>query len=160
MEFELFWQFKQIRNNISFVKINVMRGLLYWITSGCRGGHRVIVGIPPKKTATTVSTSLKMSNPNILWSIICWNSQCSFFFIVCRYWAEDVSSGDCGFLSSESPTEKNWNRASCQFFTYFICQVQIWQHHAFDRKISKCSVHKHRLLNNIIISISTSHLHQ
>ncbi|AWO96446.1 putative C-type lectin domain family 4 member E-like isoform 2 [Scophthalmus maximus] len=42
-----------------------------------------------------------------------------------RYWAEDVSSGDCGFLSSESPTEKNWNRASCQFFTYFICQVQI-----------------------------------
>ncbi|MEQ2314312.1 hypothetical protein AMECASPLE_010781 [Ameca splendens] len=40
------------------------------------------------------------------------------------YWKETVQMGDCAYLNSEGPVEKNWDRASCQASTYFICQLQ------------------------------------
>ncbi|XP_043972887.1 early activation antigen CD69 isoform X3 [Gambusia affinis] len=40
------------------------------------------------------------------------------------YWTEAVNNGDCAYLNSDSPAEKNWDRASCQSTTYFICQLQ------------------------------------
>ncbi|XP_041845144.1 early activation antigen CD69 isoform X2 [Melanotaenia boesemani] len=40
------------------------------------------------------------------------------------YWAEAPQHGDCAYLSSERPFAKNWDRASCQAATYFICQLQ------------------------------------
>ncbi|KAF3692053.1 C-type lectin domain family 4 member E [Channa argus] len=40
------------------------------------------------------------------------------------YWAEHETAGDCGILSSGDPPEKNWSKASCQFYSYFICQLQ------------------------------------
>ncbi|XP_032374690.1 early activation antigen CD69 isoform X2 [Etheostoma spectabile] len=41
------------------------------------------------------------------------------------FWADNRSEGDCGILSSESPPQKNWIKASCKDYTYFICQVQL-----------------------------------
>lgn len=41
------------------------------------------------------------------------------------YWTEAPENGDCAYLSSEDPAEKNWNRASCEASTYFICQLQL-----------------------------------
>uniref|UniRef100_A0A8C9ZDM2 Si:dkey-26c10.5 n=1 Tax=Sander lucioperca TaxID=283035 RepID=A0A8C9ZDM2_SANLU len=38
------------------------------------------------------------------------------------YWADNTLEGDCGILSSESPHQKNWIKASCKDYTYFICQ--------------------------------------
>ncbi|XP_007550141.1 PREDICTED: early activation antigen CD69-like [Poecilia mexicana] len=40
------------------------------------------------------------------------------------YWTEAGHSGDCAYLNSDGPAEKNWDRASCQSTTYFICQLQ------------------------------------
>ncbi|XP_029307412.1 early activation antigen CD69 isoform X1 [Cottoperca gobio] len=40
------------------------------------------------------------------------------------YW-EATSEGDCGILSTNKPTEKNWSKASCAAYTYFICQLQL-----------------------------------
>ncbi|KAM4735908.1 C-type lectin domain family 4 member E [Anableps anableps] len=40
------------------------------------------------------------------------------------YWTDAVQNGDCAYLNSEGPVEKNWDRASCQASTYFICQLQ------------------------------------
>ncbi|XP_027868758.1 natural killer cells antigen CD94-like isoform X1 [Xiphophorus couchianus] len=40
------------------------------------------------------------------------------------YWTEAVHNGDCAYLNSDGPVEKNWDRASCQSTTYFICQLQ------------------------------------
>lgn len=41
------------------------------------------------------------------------------------YWKEGVLRGDCGILSSEFPPEKNWIRAACEGYSYFICQLQL-----------------------------------
>lgn len=41
------------------------------------------------------------------------------------YWGDNMPEEACGILSSEGPPEKNWMRASCEFYTYFICQVQL-----------------------------------
>lgn len=41
------------------------------------------------------------------------------------YWKEGGSQGDCGLLSSGQPPEKNWIRASCEGYSYFICQLQL-----------------------------------
>ncbi|XP_044065043.1 early activation antigen CD69 isoform X2 [Siniperca chuatsi] len=46
------------------------------------------------------------------------------------YWADVMLEGDCGILSSGNPPEKNWITASCQAYTYFICQLQM-QHSPF-----------------------------
>ncbi|KAM4601337.1 killer cell lectin-like receptor subfamily B member 1B allele C isoform 2-T2 [Polymixia lowei] len=40
------------------------------------------------------------------------------------YWAEDISSGDCGILRGEEPPEKNWVKDRCTSLTYFICEKQ------------------------------------
>ncbi|XP_054904022.1 early activation antigen CD69-like isoform X2 [Poeciliopsis prolifica] len=40
------------------------------------------------------------------------------------YWTESVQNGDCAYLNSEGPVEKNWDRAPCQASSYFICQLQ------------------------------------
>ncbi|XP_032414699.1 early activation antigen CD69 isoform X2 [Xiphophorus hellerii] len=40
------------------------------------------------------------------------------------YWTEAVHNGDCAYLNSDGPVEKNWDRASCESTTYFICQLQ------------------------------------
>ncbi|XP_056236308.1 early activation antigen CD69 isoform X1 [Seriola aureovittata] len=40
------------------------------------------------------------------------------------YWTDGMSQGDCGILSSEDPSEKNWIKAPCEAFSYFICQVE------------------------------------
>ncbi|MED6290747.1 hypothetical protein CHARACLAT_016537 [Characodon lateralis] len=40
------------------------------------------------------------------------------------YWKETAQIGDCAYLNSEGPVQKNWDRASCQTSTYFICQLQ------------------------------------
>ncbi|XP_028984911.1 early activation antigen CD69 isoform X2 [Betta splendens] len=40
------------------------------------------------------------------------------------YWSKDETSGDCGILDSTGPQDKNWIKASCQAYTYFICQLQ------------------------------------
>ncbi|XP_041798017.1 C-type lectin domain family 9 member A isoform X2 [Chelmon rostratus] len=41
------------------------------------------------------------------------------------YWVGVRSEGDCGILSGGSSPEKNWITASCQAYTYFICQLQL-----------------------------------
>ncbi|XP_070821897.1 early activation antigen CD69 isoform X2 [Chaetodon trifascialis] len=41
------------------------------------------------------------------------------------YWADDRTEGDCGILNSGDPPEKNWVTASCQAYTYFICQMRL-----------------------------------
>ncbi|KAK2844719.1 hypothetical protein Q5P01_011378 [Channa striata] len=40
------------------------------------------------------------------------------------YWAADNSAGDCGMLCSGDPADRNWQKASCQMYSYFICQLQ------------------------------------
>lgn len=40
------------------------------------------------------------------------------------YWAE-TPVGNCGILNSGNPPEKNWITASCEAYTYFICQLQM-----------------------------------
>ncbi|XP_074540542.1 early activation antigen CD69 isoform X2 [Halichoeres trimaculatus] len=44
------------------------------------------------------------------------------------YWADFTSDGDCGFLNSGGPPEKNWMKASCQASAYFICQLWTQEH--------------------------------
>ncbi|XP_026173334.1 C-type lectin domain family 4 member E isoform X2 [Mastacembelus armatus] len=39
------------------------------------------------------------------------------------FWAEELSPGDCGILCGKSPPEKNWITASCESYSYFICQL-------------------------------------
>lgn len=39
------------------------------------------------------------------------------------YWADETSEGDCGLLSSEDPSEKNWKKAPCQASSFYICQL-------------------------------------
>ncbi|KAE8288934.1 C-type lectin domain family 4 member E [Larimichthys crocea] len=41
------------------------------------------------------------------------------------YWAEDPQQGDCAVINSDSALQKNWVRASCNSYTYFICQLQM-----------------------------------
>nr|XP_046255223.1 C-type lectin domain family 9 member A isoform X2 [Scatophagus argus] len=41
------------------------------------------------------------------------------------YWMDVKSEGDCGILRSGSPSEKNWIRAACEAYTYFICQLDM-----------------------------------
>lgn len=42
------------------------------------------------------------------------------------YWAAGgPTAGNCGILNSRNPPEKNWMTASCQAYTYFICQLQM-----------------------------------
>ncbi|XP_053182449.1 C-type lectin domain family 2 member F isoform X2 [Scomber japonicus] len=40
------------------------------------------------------------------------------------YWSDAQPKGDCGVLSSTEPAEKNWMKARCEVYTYFICQRQ------------------------------------
>lgn len=40
------------------------------------------------------------------------------------YWSDAEPKGDCGVLSSGEPAEKNWMKARCEVYTYFICQLQ------------------------------------
>ncbi|CAK6966182.1 CD209 antigen-like protein E isoform X1 [Scomber scombrus] len=40
------------------------------------------------------------------------------------YWSDDKPGGDCGVLSSGQPAKKNWMKAPCESYTYFICQLQ------------------------------------
>uniref|UniRef100_A0A3Q2QQJ8 Si:dkey-26c10.5 n=1 Tax=Fundulus heteroclitus TaxID=8078 RepID=A0A3Q2QQJ8_FUNHE len=40
------------------------------------------------------------------------------------YWTEAAQKGDCAYLNSGHPEEKNWGRASCEASAYFICQLQ------------------------------------
>ncbi|XP_059195223.1 early activation antigen CD69 [Centropristis striata] len=41
------------------------------------------------------------------------------------FWADPTSEGNCGVLDTESPPEKNWDRASCELSSYFICQLHL-----------------------------------
>ncbi|KAG8009985.1 Early activation antigen CD69 [Nibea albiflora] len=41
------------------------------------------------------------------------------------YWAEDPQQGDCGIINSDNPGQRNWVRAPCSSYTYFICQLQM-----------------------------------
>ncbi|KAM9352736.1 C-type lectin domain family 4 member E isoform 2-T2 [Symphorus nematophorus] len=41
------------------------------------------------------------------------------------YWADIALEGDCGILRGKNPPEKNWVAASCQAYTYFICQLKM-----------------------------------
>ncbi|XP_039973558.1 early activation antigen CD69 isoform X2 [Xiphias gladius] len=41
------------------------------------------------------------------------------------YWAGGIQTGDCGILIGGSPSEKNWVKAPCKHYTYFICQLQL-----------------------------------
>ncbi|TKS82210.1 C-type lectin domain family 4 member E [Collichthys lucidus] len=41
------------------------------------------------------------------------------------YWAADPQQGDCAVINSDSALQKNWVRASCSSYTYFICQLKL-----------------------------------
>ncbi|XP_068614029.1 early activation antigen CD69 [Brachionichthys hirsutus] len=41
------------------------------------------------------------------------------------YWADAPLNGDCVILRGGNSPEKNWIRAPCQAYTYFICQLQL-----------------------------------
>ncbi|XP_019948672.2 early activation antigen CD69 isoform X2 [Paralichthys olivaceus] len=44
------------------------------------------------------------------------------------YWIDDRQPGDCGFLKTSRPHQKNWMKWSCASTTYFICELQILFH--------------------------------
>ncbi|XP_070691711.1 early activation antigen CD69 isoform X2 [Pempheris klunzingeri] len=41
------------------------------------------------------------------------------------YWADVTPEGDCGILSSGNQPVKNWIKAPCQHYLYFICQLKL-----------------------------------
>ncbi|XP_068998643.1 C-type lectin domain family 9 member A isoform X2 [Embiotoca jacksoni] len=41
------------------------------------------------------------------------------------YWSEVPQQGDCGILSNGISPERNWMKATCDAYTYFICQLQL-----------------------------------